>query len=253
MNVCLRYAAVLGLSVLWGLPSLAQGSPTGVAGQIVVPGAVEKIPLVVTGQPYAAVTESETVQTTADGTRFDRKMGRTKTYRDSLGRTRMEQYLTGALANSDPAELAMVLIRDPVAGVEYVLNPREHTARQMAVHLGNAESNGSVVTRVEAQPTNDRHRPKITVDDLGTQVIDSFTVEGRRTTMTFPVNAQGNDRPFDVVTERWFANELEMYVLIKTNDPRSGEHTIKTTIINRSEPDPALFQVPADYAIAKMN
>lgn len=61
----------------------------------------------------------------------------------------------------------------------------------------------------------------------------------------------GNDRPFDVVTERWFSKELETYILIKTNDPRSGEHTIKTTITDRGEPDPSLFQVPADYTIVQ--
>lgn len=245
MNTYLRYAAVLGLYLLCGLPALAQG---------VVGGAIEQIQRVVTGEPYAAVTESETVQTAANGTRFDRKMTRTKTYRDSQGRTRMELYFPSGLSNSDPAELGTVRISDPVAGVQYILNPRDHTARQMALHLpgqGNGESNGSVVTRLEDKPTDDRPRPKITVVDLGTQVMDGLTVEGKKTTMTFPVGAQGNDRPFDVVTERWFASELETYILIKHNDPRSGESTTKTTIIDRAESDPALFQLPADYAITK--
>jgi hypothetical protein len=152
--------------------------------------------------------------------------------------------------------LASVTIRDPVAGVEYFLNPGEHTARQMTLHLprqGNAESNGSTVIRLEAKPQDNRPRPKIRVEDLGTQVIDGLTVEGKRTTTTFPVDAQGNDRPFDVVTERWFSKELETYILIKTSDPRSGEHTTKTTSVDRSEPDPVLFEVPADYSITEMN
>jgi hypothetical protein len=89
MNTYLRFVVVLGLSLLWSLPSLAQHASTSVSGRITV---MEKIPAVVTGQPYAAVTESEAVQTAADGTRFDRKMDRMKTYRDSQGRMRMERY-----------------------------------------------------------------------------------------------------------------------------------------------------------------
>jgi len=33
-------------------------------------------------------------------------------------------------------------------------------------------------------------------------------------------------------------------VLSKSTDPRSGEHVTRLTHIDRSEPDPALFQVP---------
>jgi hypothetical protein len=234
--------------------SFAQ-EPPSVAGPIGARGAgLDRIPAVVTGLPYSSVTESETIQTGADGTRFDRKSERGKTYRDSQGRTRMEHYIPSALPKNDPVELVTVIIRDPVAGVQYFLNPRQHTARRMTLHLprqGNAESRSSAVTRLEMKPGDDRPRAKTTVEDLGTQVIDGLLVEGKKTTMTFPADFQGNDRPFDVVTERWFSKELETYLLIKTSDPRSGEHITKTTIIDRAEPDPTLFQVPADYTITE--
>jgi hypothetical protein len=64
-----------------------------------------------------------------------------------------------------------------------------------------------------------------------------------------PAGSQGNDRAFDTVTDRWFSNELKIHILIKHSDPRSGENTTRTRIIDRSEPDPSLFQVPADYTI----
>jgi len=40
-------------------------------------------------------------------------------------------------------------------------------------------------------------------------------------------------------------------VMVKTSDPRTGTTITQLTNITRSEPDPALFQVPADYTLAK--
>jgi hypothetical protein len=38
-------------------------------------------------------------------------------------------------------------------------------------------------------------------------------------------------------------------ILSHMNDPRSGEQTLKLININRSEPDPSLFQPPPDYTV----
>jgi hypothetical protein len=38
-------------------------------------------------------------------------------------------------------------------------------------------------------------------------------------------------------------------LLTKRTDPRSGESTMRVTNIQRSEPDPSLFEVPSDYTI----
>ena len=59
----------------------------------------------------------------------------------------------------------------------------------------------------------------------------------------------GNDREVISTNESWQSKELGMAVLSKNSDPRSGERTTKLTNLNRGEPDPALFQVPADYTI----
>ena len=248
------FGALLGCSLLLlcGLIAFGQESSGTMTSTIVVRDGMERIPRFVAGMPYSAETEAEGQQTGTDGTRFDRKMTRTKTYRDSQGRTRMEHYMPTGLSNSDKPTLLNVTIEDPVAGKMYFLNPREHTAREKALHVPHAEENGGA-TRIQTRTMmrTDQPQPKITVEDLGTQVIDGLVVEGKKTTMTIPANAQGNDKPFDIVTERWFSKELETYILIKNSDPRSGEHTIKTTITSRAEPDPALFQVPADYTITQ--
>ena len=39
--------------------------------------------------------------------------------------------------------------------------------------------------------------------------------------------------------------------MVKASDPRFGTRVTQLTNITRSEPDPALFQVPSDYTVTK--
>jgi hypothetical protein len=86
-------------------------------------------------------------------------------------------------------------------------------------------------------------------ESLGTQSIEGVMAEGTRLTLTIPAGKIGNERPIVTVNERWYSPELQTVVLTKNSDPRMGETTYRLTNINRSEPDPSLFQVPADYTI----
>ncbi|HEV2764987.1 MAG TPA: hypothetical protein VGV38_18535 [Pyrinomonadaceae bacterium] len=85
----------------------------------------------VKGAPYSAEAVTETVQSLADGNRIVRK-STAQVYRDSEGRTRREQTL-GNLGPFAPAGEApqTIFINDPVAGVNYILDPRERTARKL--------------------------------------------------------------------------------------------------------------------------
>jgi hypothetical protein len=86
-------------------------------------------------------------------------------------------------------------------------------------------------------------------EQLGTQTIEGVMAEGTRITFTIPAGKIGNDRPIVAVNERWYSPELQTIVLTKNSDPRMGETTYRLTNINRGEPDPSLFQVPADYTV----
>jgi len=84
---------------------------------------------------------------------------------------------------------------------------------------------------------------------LNKQTIEGVEVEGKRTTLTIPAGEIGNTLPIEVVDETWYSPELQLLVLSKHSDPRSGETTYRLININRSEPDRALFEVPADYTV----
>lgn len=86
-------------------------------------------------------------------------------------------------------------------------------------------------------------------EDLGKQLIEGVEAEGTRTTITIPAGDIGNERPIEIVSERWYSPELQLVVMTRHSDPRMGETTYKLTNINRSEPAKSLFEVPADYTI----
>jgi len=86
-------------------------------------------------------------------------------------------------------------------------------------------------------------------EQLGKQSIEGVEAEGTRTTVTIPAGEIGNERPIEIVSERWYSPELQLVVMTRHSDPRFGETTYKLTNINRTEPAKSLFEVPGDYTI----
>jgi len=85
----------------------------------------------VKGAPYSAQAVNESVQTLAGGNRIVRQNTST-VYRDSEGRTRRDQTITvvgGYSAAGEPAQTTF--INDPVAGVNYILDAKNRTARKI--------------------------------------------------------------------------------------------------------------------------
>jgi hypothetical protein len=193
----------------------------------------------VKGAPYSATVVTEAVQTLANGTRISRKTT-ASVYRDSEGRTRREQTF-GAIGPFPAAGEApqMTFIEDPVAGAQYVLDARTHTAQKMKSRNG-------------APPRN--HPPSSSqakTESLGAKTIEGVGAEGTRSTLTIPAGQIGNDQPVEIVSERWYSPELQEVILSKHTDPRMGEHVYRLTNISRTEPAKSLFDVPADYTVTE--
>ena len=85
--------------------------------------------------------------------------------------------------------------------------------------------------------------------ELGKQTIEGVEAEGTRTTITIPAGEIGNERPIEIVSERWYSPELQLVVMSRHSDPRTGETTYKLTNINRAEPAKSLFEVPPGYTV----
>jgi hypothetical protein len=89
----------------------------------------------------------------------------------------------------------------------------------------------------------------VTHEDLGRQNIEGVSATGTRSITTIPAGAIGNLQPIKVVNEQWLSPDLQVLVMTKHSDPRSGETTYRLQSIVRAEPDRSLFTVPADYTL----
>ena len=208
---------------------------------------------VVKGVPFSAQAVTDHTQTLSDGNHIH--VNHTcAVFRDSEGRVRREMDITGmAPLAAGAAPPKVIMINDVVAGVRYILNPDTKTANKMPPKHAHGEMSfralpGGDVAYQKVGP-GAPPPPQQTTESLGDQVIQGFKVQGTRTTTTIPAGQMGNERPIQIVSERWYSRDLQTTVKFTHSDPWAGETTYELTNINRSEPDATLFQIPAGYAI----
>jgi hypothetical protein len=89
--------------------------------------------------------------------------------------------------------------------------------------------------------------PRLRHEQLGEKVIEGLVCKGTLMTRTIPAGLQGNERPMGIKSENWFCPEIGEILEMKMTDPRSGEVTRKVVRLTMGEPDPSLFEIPADY------
>lgn len=271
-DVLIRRAGPQGGDVMFGMPA-APAMGARLFG--FSPGAVK-------GAPYAAEAVTERVQVLPDGNRITEKSS-SKQYRDSEGRTRMENTL-GPTMTFVPASgrMSLVFIDDPVAGVHYTLHPEAKTAEKFQIpSMPRIEAGTQAKTEVRTETRSETITATITAGEpamvggpavmvysnasvvggpnaprtsinktpLGKRIIEGVEADGAKTVQTIPAGAVGNDRPIEIISEVWYSNELKTDVLRKHNDPRYGETSFKLTSIIRGEQPRTLFEPPSDYKI----
>ncbi len=252
MKTASRVAIFSALLLVRAIPTVGQTKP-GPAAQ--TEGGCPLANRTIAGAPYTGLEETVRTQILADGTHIERKGQRTQFYRDSQGRLREEFHMELGPIGAQEEFLANIMIVDPVECVTYNLSPAKHIAsRRVDSPVGASQM---ALVRKETQSAAEQHqrtvpeelRPKSSIEQLGTETMEGFAVEGKRITTTFPVGSQGNDRPIVSTSEIWTSQELKIPILEKRTDPRSGETVKRLTNIQLAEPSADLFRVPADYQI----
>jgi hypothetical protein len=234
------------------------------------------------GAPYSAEAVSETIQVLADGNRINRKSV-TRVYRDSEGRTRREELDdTGAvitIAIVDPvahtsyvlnpatrtAYREQVLLRTPMMRSGGPGTPADVVSKMEAERRA-ADRNGDPPPPPPPAPRSPGAPPpppppppaapvapmpnrEVVTENLGQQTVEGVNATGSRSTTTIPAGAIGNVQPIKIVVEQWISTDLQVLVMTKHSDPRSGETNYRLQSIVRAEPDRSLFTVPADYTM----
>jgi len=221
----------------------SQGVFEGIAGKAV------------TGRPLSATEERHSLQILGDGTRIERT-DTDKFYRDDQGRTRSER------------QDGTILVNDPVQGMTAEINGNRKVVKRKASAISKGPLSAEVAAKIDAElasvkviAASGASTPSTVADklkaetlakaaarqeeDLGYQSVNGVTAQGFRTTTTIPAGQIGNDRPIQIVSERWYSPDLQMNVKTTNSDPRFGETTYQLTNILQAAPDPTLFQVPA--------
>jgi hypothetical protein len=221
----------------------------------------------VTGAPYSAVEVTESTQTLSNGNVISRTT-QSNVYRDSMGRVRTETTLPprpaapGQAAEQTPR--TVITIHDPVAKVSRELDPQAKVSRETAMPgfsgrggagAGAGPGFGGRGARQDAatrpNPRGPATEPNVVTESLATQAINGVIATGTRVTRTIPAGQIGNAQAIQTVRETWISTDLKAPVMVRISDPRSGTTTTQLTNIIRTEPDPSLFQAPADYKVVK--
>lgn len=233
---------------------------------------------VVKGQPYQAQAITEVKQTLADGTHITQTTTATLA-RDSDGRTVRVQKLTTigpwkSASNSSQANApTLTTIFDPVAQTHTDYNSDSNVAHVLAVPALRAKAqatggaggfavfsagpggggSGNVAFAFKARAeSGEAPSADVKTESLGDKDIDGIPVTGTKTTNTIPSGTIGNDKDIVITRETWYSPDLKLVLQSTQTDPRFGETTYSLTDVQRSEPDPALFQVPAGYTVEKV-
>jgi hypothetical protein len=231
---------------------LAAAFPMGVGGEARRTNAVGG-PLTgpsVVGTPFSAEAKTTLTGVRADGARFQRSMPAVY-YRDAAGRVRVEQTIEGG-------EGPRVIVQpDPDAVWVYWLDGKKGRARRMSRDAEAWIFGGGQHFVVPIAINKFLHvfrfrgvqdlLANTAEEPLGSRRIAGVETSGRRTTMTIPVGYLGNDRPLEIVDERWESPELHLLIESSYSDPRFGFVEYSVTDIRRSEPPPDLFVVPDEY------
>jgi hypothetical protein len=234
----------------------------------------------VKGAPYSAEEVTESTQVLADGTRIHNQ-SKTTVYRDGEGRIRRDgpdqitiwDPVAGASYFLDPQ--AQTARKVPVG----IVGTKVHPAGTVSVTTSSTMSKTITVSgtaaSIEKPAAEELAAERVQIDrlampdglssmaiytrratgtagnkeSLGTQTMEGVNAEGSRTTSTIEAGAVGNDRPIQVVSERWYSPDLQTAVMTRRNDPRTGEEIFRLTNIHRAEPGAYLFQVPAGYRV----
>jgi hypothetical protein len=155
-----------------------------------------------------------------------------------------------------------VTLFDPTLHTLCMFHPQnEHTAYCYSVSLNEPQAPappsdsppspnnpGDVDEYVSKLRTADAKYIKTSTEDLGTQMLEGVMVKGERVTWTRPAGS-AEDRPMFFVQEDWTSTDLGLTMLSRRSDSRGNVAVTRMTSLDRSEPDPALFQLPPDYTV----
>jgi hypothetical protein len=220
-------------------PAIPDGGVTQVLQSIYVPP--------IQNAPFTAIVHTEWIRPLSDGGTFT-VVNQRRIARDSQGRIYEERWYLVPKDGKVQSRNYLIQIADPLERTLYncflLRTPHQCTLqksaeRPMAAYHPASGPSGAL-------PNGDGFR---THEDLGIQDIEGIETEGTRDTTTINQGVNGNDRPYSIMREFWFAPSLGIDLRSTVTNPSFGKQVFTITDVNSSAPDPALFQIPDGFTV----
>ena len=206
----------------------------------------------VPGYPVTGTIDAENSGTDSHGKTVSAHF-RSKIYRDSKGRTRLEWDMTPV---DEPSKRGWLIIDiyDPTTRTSIRLQPSDKTASKTHWPAPDEKPpkvcKGSDLPEIDPKALAQIAIPEVSQIELAHDVVDGMTVRHGRESLKYPPNSSGKPSALGRVTDYWFSQELQTFILVKRNGPGKSRHTVTLSNINRSEPNPSLFTVPQGYQVS---
>jgi hypothetical protein len=146
----------------------------------------------------------------------------------------------------DPALLS-VRIYDPTTRRNVYYDPRLRVARETVLQPAQAARSVPMQAPIPPIVNSSRSASRVTQTDLGEQIMDGTTLHGTQKQRTIDAALSSTNQPVTITDQYWYAPDLFLYLIVKHDDPRTGEQIVAVTHIDRQEPPAAKFEVPAGY------
>jgi hypothetical protein len=189
--------------------------------------------------PLLAVVNTESSQLLKDGTSLNQKT-LSAIARDRQGRIFNERRALIPASETATPPILSIHIYDPQTRTSTFIDPQRQVAWQSTLNRPPAAA--------PPLATSSAANSYIKKENLGTRTMEGVEVHGVRDIQTIPAEANGG-KEVTVVDEYWYSDDLRLNMLAIHKDPRTGEQTTTVTQVDRSEPDPAIFEIPSGYKI----
>ena len=201
----------------------------------------------VAGAPFSGSVEILSKQAMPDGSIYLR---RTLNHiaRSSAGMIYNERRQLVARSFQGEPRILEFHIFDPRTRLNTFLDPEKHLARQRVLPARlEAPANSTPDTTVVPMNAN-----AVKTQDLGMETVAGLPLHGARKTRIVPAAVSGTGRDVVITDDYWYSEDLKVYLVLKHNDPRTGEQVVGIVKVDRGEPDAAVFQIPTSYRVVDM-
>jgi hypothetical protein len=222
------------------------GGPLG-TGDILVGFSIAPVQSI----PFSGTIEAETQIVDANGNNtFHHWI--TKIARDAKGRTRIEIDLNPIGVPADP-RLVTVHIYNPVVKADLTIFPWRRSASRYEDKPRPQPVPGRRDAPIALEPDNlgfgGQTPPQIDTqrEELGAEVMVGMKLRHGRETTSYPAGFASSKDAYTVVTDYWYSQELQSFVLVKQLGPFNGVQTLTLRNIRHENPDRSLFTIPKGY------